>query len=115
MASRIKSQRAVALSVGQYSRILSMALAKRLRSSGFEALAVSMRGRPFCLERWIRLGRRRNHADNHSAVSTMVTARAEHVVKHDSSSDDDVQLVPVLRPGMSPRHSVEKVLVTARS
>jgi hypothetical protein len=40
------------------------------------------------------------------AVSTMVTARAKHMVQRCSSSDDEVQLVPVLRHGMSPRHSV---------
>jgi hypothetical protein len=36
----------------------------------------------------------------------MDIARAEHVVQHGSSSDGKVQLVPVLRPVRSPRHSV---------
>jgi hypothetical protein len=36
----------------------------------------------------------------------MVTVLAEHVVLHGSSSDEEVQLVPVLQPGMTPRLSV---------
>jgi hypothetical protein len=38
------------------------------------------------------------------AVITMVTAHAENVVHHGSSSDDEFQMVSVLRHEMSPRH-----------
>ena len=39
-------------------------------------------------------------------VSTMEAARDQHLVQQGPSGDDEVQLVPVARPGVPPGHPV---------
>ncbi len=50
MASRMWLHLSSALLSGQSLRASSMALAKRVQTSGTDVRAVLIRGRPFCLE-----------------------------------------------------------------